>query len=274
MKRLGIFDGDVICHAACEQPWQIKIEAFKRYGVNTDALKGLKAIPGYDPFSDQKMLDICWMQFKKKMAEAKDSLFLSDHVMAVKAGASFRDDMYPEYKRDRGKWRIPNPFVDIVRQRAVEEGYAIFAHGKEADDLLRIWAEECVLYGIDYVIVSIDKDLLCIPGKHYNPKKKELAKMTPVEAMWHYYAQIMAGDPTDHIPGLPQVGFKTAMGLIEGIGAEEEIQEIVVSQYIEKYQDEWENQLLSNGKMIHIQKHWNDYFTISNWPIVQTLRSM
>jgi len=271
MTKIGIVDGDVLCYGACDGPWRKKLEYWKKCGLDTDELKGLRTIPGYLPDKDPEMFEQCWRAFKELLKTSLEAAYCDDHVMAVKHGKSYRDDIYCDYKRDRGKWSIYNPFVQMVRNRAVEEGLSIFATDKEADDLIRMWAEEFQKYEIDHVIISVDKDLWCIPGLHFNPKKKTFKNITLEEGMWHYYGQLLSGDPTDFIPGLPGIGPKTAMEMIEGLPTEEDCQEVVVSMYISKFEDNWLDYLLSNGKMIHIQRSWNDHFVVRDWPIVREL---
>lgn len=271
MADFGLVDGDVLCHMACERPWRMKLEFLEKCGVNTEELKGLGEVPGYDAYADTEVFEKCWLVFKEILYEALDTAYCADHLMAVKDSKSYRDWIYSDYKRDRGKWRIYNPFVQMIRARAVDEGLAVFATDKEADDLIRMWAEECRAYDVSYVIISIDKDLYCIEGNHYNPKKKEFQTITAQAAMQNYYGQLLSGDPTDHIPGLPGIGPKKAADFIEGLITEEDCQEVVVAMYIEKFEDDWLSYLLSNGKMIHIQRSWNDHFIVRDWPIVQDL---
>ena len=46
----------------------------------------------------------------------------------------------------------------------------------------------------------------CIPGKHWLMHKKEMIVVSEEDAMRHYYQQLLKGDPTDNIPGVPRVG--------------------------------------------------------------------
>ena len=61
----------------------------------------------------------------------------------------------------------------------------------EADDLVSIWAYEAIDNNEEYVICGIDKDLLQIPGQHYNYGKdtwqlvneKDISWRTTIEAI-------------------------------------------------------------------------------------------
>jgi hypothetical protein len=266
-----IFDGDVIAHMAAEAPFRIRCAEFEKAGIDLDQYKG-KKLDFYFPEHDAETFERCRDNFLLIMDEAKDRFWTNDHLMAMKSSQNFRDDLYPAYKAKRGKYRIENPWVHTMRQWAVEQDLAVFAHDMEADDFLRIWAEQCQTAGQRFVIASIDKDLYCIEGKHYNLKKKEVLDISKFEAMRHYYLQLLVGDAVDNIPGLPGIGPKKAEVLLEDCEEEEDFQEVVVSMYLEKHGDEWENYLLSNGKMIHIMRHENDHFVIKDWPLVQELR--
>jgi len=270
--ELIILDGDVVAHIACERAWKEKVEYFKVHGIDMDQFKGAKEIPGYEPHEDEKTLEKCVQMFHREMDILSEELYSDNVIMAVKSGKNFRDEIYSDYKRDRGKWKIPNPFVDMIRSYAVEQSFATFAGDKEADDLIRIWAEEARKHDVPFVVASIDKDLRCIPGRHWNIKKKILDTVTEHDAMQLYYSQLLSGDPTDFIPGLPGIGPKKAVNAILHCTTEEECQEIVCAMYFEAYGPEWEPYLLSNGKMIHIQRDWNDYFTLKEWAFVRDLR--
>ena len=154
---------------------------------------------------------------------------------------------------------------------AVKEELAIESSGREADDLIRIWAEQARAADIDYVICSIDKDLKCIPGKHWLMHKKTLITVSEEDACRHYYEQLLKGDPTDNIPGIPRVGEVKASKILAPFTTEEEFQEQVVEQYMLAYDTEWKDYLLSNAKMIHLQRTPEDYFSFNDWPIIKEL---
>lgn len=53
-----------------------------------------------------------------------------------------------------------------------------------------------------------------VPGKHYNPSKRLLYEMTPVDARLSFYCQLLSGDSTDNIPGIYRIGETTAKKML------------------------------------------------------------
>ena len=80
----------------------------------------------------------------------------------------------------------------------------------EADDVLAIRNKQLNELGVSNVIVSVDKDLLQIPGVHYNPIKDEIQSITEFSASYNFWKQVLMGDVTDGIYGISGVGPKTA----------------------------------------------------------------
>lgn len=279
-SRMLIIDGDVFAYHACRPRWLKK--AYISHGLAHIELdeNGKKKELEFTPEEDAKYLEESWKNFKDDIQYLCDHLYATHYIMAVGGRDNFRFNMYPEYKANRHKEGVKqNEFVPIIRQRAVEENMAVFADYREADDYIRTWAEEAKAANIDYIICSIDKDLKCIPGKFFDPRKDKAGKfkhkveeISETKALKNYYEQLLKGDPTDNIPGISGLGPKTATKLLALCKTEEEMQEVVVDEYMKSYGfDKWKDYLLSNGKMIHLQKNLNDYFSISNWNIVKEL---
>lgn len=270
---IAIIDGDVLCYQACRPRWEKKAK-FENGTAKIMLDSDGKRIPlEWTKEEDRQYLEESWENFKIDLRLLLDTVYCEEYLMTVRGENNFRNYLYPEYKLNRhADPNKQNHFVPILRKLAAAEDLAIEAHGREADDLMRIWAEQCKAHEIDYVICSIDKDLKCIPGKHWLMHHKKLIEVSPEEALRHYYEQLLKGDPTDNIPGVPRVGEVKASKILAPYNTEEEFQEQVVEQYLIAYGEEhWKDYLLSNGKMIHLQKHPDDYFTLENWPIVKEL---
>ena len=124
----------------------------------------------------------------------------------------------------------------------------------EADDLVSVFHKDKTT-----IICSPDKDVLYQNiGSHYNYGKAELVVVTKLDAIRFLWKQVLMGDSTDGIEGLPKVGPKTADKLLELVQPLD-MPEFVLNKYIEKFG-------ISNGidkfaetfKLIYILKSQED----------------
>ncbi|MDH4203546.1 MAG: DNA polymerase I [Phycisphaerae bacterium] len=148
--------------------------------------------------------------------------------------SSFRVDMYPEYKAHRPPMPEDMP-GQIVRIEQILEAMNIpmlRVDGWEADDLIGTLAREATEKGIDAYICSKDKDMLQLLNEHvvaYDIKKDEIIDPEKLkENMGLSPAQFidvlaLQGDAADNIPGVPDVGPKTAMDWIKKYGSLDEL---------------------------------------------------
>jgi len=157
--------------------------------------------------------------------------FLADHEPAYAAccfdagSHTFRTDMFPEYKANRGA--PPEDLVpqfDLCRQLVEKMGFATaICPGYEADDLMATLTRRLRTRGFEVVIVSGDKDLaqLLEPGvRMYNLARDDWwdADRVP-ERMGVRADQILdflalTGDAVDNVPGVRGVGPKAATALL------------------------------------------------------------
>jgi DNA polymerase-1 len=100
-------------------------------------------------------------------------------------------------------------FLNHCKQHLVDVYDAIRMDGYEADDGI---ATDMMLTGA--VHCGVDKDILQIPGRHYMYVKEEWITVTPDDAAINLYRQVLMGDTSDNIPGIPGCGTKTAEKLI------------------------------------------------------------
>ncbi len=145
---------------------------------------------------------------------------------------TFRDELYDGYKANRSE--TPE---DLVAQFPFVHGIIealglplVELDGFEADDIIGTLAKRFISKDLEVVIVSSDKDLMQLiePGITIldemkgrvisEPEVREKFGVGPdrvVEVMG------LAGDSSDNIPGVPSVGIKTAIKLIDRFGTVE-----------------------------------------------------
>ena len=149
-------------------------------------------------------------------------------------GKTFRHDMYSEYKATRKP--MPDdlrsqvePIHNIVRAMGFP---LLMIEGVEADDVIGTLAREATEKKVDTIISTGDKDIAQLVSAHVslidtmNDVFTDQAGVVdkfgiPAELIIDYLA--LMGDSSDNIPGMPGVGKKTALALLQGLGSIDEI---------------------------------------------------
>lgn len=144
-------------------------------------------------------------------------------------GKTFRDDMYSDYKSHRP------PMPDDLRSQIAPLHACVKAlglpllcvEGVEADDVIGTLAHHATQAGRDAVISTGDKDMAQLVNAHItlvNTMKDETLDEAGVEEKFGLPPSLiidflaLMGDKVDNIPGVPGVGEKTAIGLLQGMG--------------------------------------------------------
>ena len=149
-------------------------------------------------------------------------------AVAFDTGKTFRHEMFSEYKATRAK--MPEdlrPQIERIRQmvdifnlpRLEMEGY-------EADDVLGSVAKIAAEQGLGVKIITGDRDLLQLVNartavyvagddKTYVTEQDVLASKFGVRPNQVVDYKAIVGDKSDNIPGVPGVGEKTALKLLE-----------------------------------------------------------
>ena len=161
----------------------------------------------------------------------------SPHYMAVVfdvKGPVIRHDMFKDYKANRKPMpEMLRPQFDYIKR--VVHGFSIPVlekEGFEADDVIGTLARRFSEEDLEIVIASGDKDLMQLVTDNiimvdtmkntvYN--REGVQKRFGVEP--EKVAEVLGimGDPTDNIPGVPGIGPKGAVRLIEYFGSIEEM---------------------------------------------------
>ena len=165
----------------------------------------------------------------------------------LSGSGNFRYDINPDYKANR-KDIVRPQHLQACREFLIDNYNAQLCHGFEADDMLGIEQDKrgtrfgrlddaysptnLEIHTIyDTVICSIDKDLLQIPGYHYNFVKNEFKTVDPIEGIRHFYKQMLIGDRADNLFGVDKIGPVKAGKLLDHITSEKEMMKIVCTLY-------------------------------------------
>lgn len=155
-------------------------------------------------------------------------------------GYTFRDEVYPDYKANRAEM-ADELCVQMDRIRQVIEALNIPVfeqEGYEADDLLGTLARQAEEQGIETLIVTGDTDILQLVNEHTRVltsrrRFSDTVTYDPVGVRERYGLdprqlvdyKALVGDKSDNIPGVPGVGEKTAVNLLQRYGSLEAIYE-------------------------------------------------
>ena len=183
-----------------------------------------------------------------------------DYKIFLSGKGNYRDKVatIAKYKGNRDKAKRPHWYKD-VRKYLINYYDTEVAEGCEADDLLARNQTE------DTVLCSLDKDLLQIPGKHFNWVKDVKRMVTPEVGLRTLWEQVLTGDKTDNIPGIYKVGIVTARKLLADCVAEEDMRAVCTQRWSEYLfgdkPPEWMDVEASDQPTV-VYKHWDTGETI------------
>ena len=153
---------------------------------------------------------------------------------------TFRHTAYADYKA--GRRAMPEemrPQFPILKEILAEMKLGVLtAEGYEADDILGTLAKKCREAGVDCVLLTGDRDALQLVGEGTRVlfTRKGITESTLFDAagVKEYFGvtpeQVtdwkgLMGDASDNIPGIPGVGEKTALKLLNEYGTLENVLE-------------------------------------------------
>ena len=144
-------------------------------------------------------------------------------------GRTFRDDIFEQYKSHRPP--MPDdlrlqiePIHAIVRAMGLP---LLIEEGVEADDVIGTLAEQAATAGQPVVISTGDKDMAQLVNGHItlvNTMTDTVLNAAGVEEKFGVPPELIVdflalmGDKSDNIPGVPGIGEKTALAVLQGLG--------------------------------------------------------
>lgn len=208
-EMLFIVDADMIIFRACDEA---SVEVLRDDGTYT-----------YEAQRDDildRFRDLWSMIYKQAITYHKDKMdgekpkiawCLSDH------NDNFRRAINMEYKSNR-KGKKPLGYYDLEKwliENTKNGNRTIRKNSLEADDCVGILATLPRNLTENCLIISGDKDMLTLPGWHYDYGRDEYQYLTEEEADRNFLIQTLSGDQTDGYKGCPGVGKVSAARLLD-----------------------------------------------------------
>lgn len=162
-------------------------------------------------------LDHAKDRFDFHISEYKKQTGVSEIKLCFSGSNIFRKDIYPEYKGNR-KSRKPVGY-SAMKKWCMDTYPSFMKDTLEADDAMGILATK---FAGKTISVSMDKDMLQIPGKFFRLSPNgpnEMMDITEESGNYWFLMQALTGDATDGYPGLPGTGPKKAEELLKKHGA-------------------------------------------------------
>lgn len=195
-----------------------------------------RAFHGLPPLTNSKGQDTGAIYGVINMLRSLIKQYSPSHMAVVfdAKGKTFRDDVYPEYKANRP------PMPDELRSQ-IEPLHAIIKSmglpiivepGVEADDVIGTLARQASEEGRATIISTGDKDMAQLVNQHVtliNTMTNQTMDERGVEDKFGIPPSLiidflaLKGDKVDNIPGVPGVGDKSALAMLQGIGGIDDI---------------------------------------------------
>lgn len=239
MSRTLLIDGDIICFTIAS-----RVETNIAWGGDNDRTREA------DP-------EVAKAETKAWIDELVETLDADSAVIALSDPSRryFRHDIYPQYKQDRTHGETPLLLFFLKDYLRTDEFVSKTKPTLEADDVLGIYASHPTLIDGEKIVVTADKDLLQIPGLHYNPRKTKegIREVTGAEGDAWFLTQVLTGDTTDGYPGCRGIGPKKADRILAGRTDPKVAWPDILATYAERGFDE--DYALTQARVARILRH-------------------
>lgn len=266
MAKLLLIDGDVIAYRAAFAAEKTRYLCETHEGLCTsaqsaDEAKKLCGPTGViwsrkDVEPEDKAIFIADQMIRDILARFHDEGF-KKAVLFVSGVGNFRHGIATRasYKGNRAG-AVPPKHLVAVRRHLLSAWSGVLSSGEEADDLIGIWATE----NPGSIVCSIDKDLKQLAGRHYNFATKEESTVTAKEATLNLFAQIIAGDATDNVPGVDGFGLVKAHKALAGAAGTAECFEKAFAIYQKEYGAAATVFFLETARLVYVRRQKADDF--------------
>ena len=202
---------------------------------------------------EDEVEQVAYWRMEDTLKDIKEATNTDNSVLYLTGRNNFRRIIDPTYKANRPEERPKH--WQACRDYLVNKHKAVLIDGFEADDAMG-WDQTD-----ETIICTNDKDLLMIPGKHYNWVKKEFKTVTESEGMQTFFRQLLIGDVSDNVFGIFGIGPKKAEKALGELFTFGELFDKVRSMYDD------DKRLLLNCDLLWIMRKggetWGDRFPSS-----------
>lgn len=213
MKRVALIDADVVMHQCAHsadityykygtKEWRYAADAKAWHlsqGISKEEFMAKREKHRVKGDIKKVMSGIDWLI--QSIIRATES---EEFILFLSGKKNFRKKLAvtKPYKGNRNKEDRPLTEKE-AKAYLIDEYGAVQTDGVEADDALGMHQNDGT------IICSVDKDLLQIPGLHYNWRKDKIVEIDCRTGNYNLYKQVLQGDKVDNIPGVP--GYETAI---------------------------------------------------------------
>ncbi|MBR3611582.1 MAG: DNA polymerase I [Oscillospiraceae bacterium] len=206
----------------------MKILAVDSNSIMNRAFYGIKVLTTKDGFFTNAVYGFLSILLTAIAETKPDALVFAFDVHAP----TFRHKFYEEYKA--GRHATPQELIDqfpVMKELLGYLGYPVIAiEGWEADDILGTVSRICEEQGAECIISTGDRDSLQLIGEHTKVRLSTTKMGAPVSTLMDVPAvhekygveplelievKALMGDSSDNIPGVPGIGEKNALDLIQ-----------------------------------------------------------
>lgn len=229
-KFIALIDGDILMYRIC-------------YTLTIDA--DMRVLKNYVNAYIRSLLD-----------KVECSHYIG--ILGIHGSNNTKYTIFPDYKRGR-PFQKPPHWNEVMNYLISGWGFTCIS-GCETDDALR-YCQEHNSIDEDSIIVSSDKDLLQVPGKHFvmgvlrKGKMVREDKKTEIninEGELRFYRQMLTGDMVDNVRGIDGIGPKTAEKLIPHNTDPVAARITVLNEYSRVYGEDWQNTFIKNEVLLRV----------------------
>jgi 5'-3' exonuclease len=218
---------------------------------------------------------ICSKENIKDSIESVDSLLdtilsltsAEGYYLFISEGKYFRHRINTDYKGNRKKSSLL--YTRTLKQYLKEEYKAKAYSGVEADDLVAFFAHNYKKEALK-TVCSIDKDVLYqLEGNYFNYMTHQSGITSEEDANYFLWKQVLMGDSSDGVEGIPGIGKIKAEKILEETN-KENYANTVLNKYIQVYGKSGIYHFQKNYRQVCLLKTREDFINeIGSYPEIE-----